>query len=314
MVLSNFSWAIVTAGALAAASLPSAAQAQSSCVTTAAQYAAAFNSCQPVSCVAPSLYGVIGGGTPADQTSVYPSTFYWGWVGGAESLQQYADWQVQACQGTLAESEVTHRILLWVGFGEGDITKGAPYTLSVMDLGSEPSLFVPAWEQWFLAFERAFGIVVPLDAQKNLTLNLGNAVTRDPTRQFAEITGCSAHSAAHCTDQPLSACSADYQNAANALISQSPIEGTGSTTDCANAFKTYIGTLGRSTNAAEVRAMLRYCQDVNPCNSGQGLGFNPAYPPGGGTLTQHFTGREYVLLNKSLQDLGAAFIALQPVQ
>jgi hypothetical protein len=297
--------------AVAAASFPWQAHAQSACVTTPADYAKAFSSCQPVPCVAPNLYGVIGGGTPAQQTSVYPSDFYWGWVDGAEGLQQYADWQLQSCQGTLPKSEVTHRILLWVGFGESDITKGAPYTLSVMDLGDDQTLLVPSFEAWFLAFERAFDLVIPLDAQKDLTLDLQNHAN-DPTKKFASITGCSAQSAAQCTDQPLAACSAPYTNAANILMSQSPIEGTGSTADCVNAFKTYASGLGRPVNAAETRALLRYCQDVNPCNSGLGLGFNPAYPPGGGTLREHFTGREYVLINKSLKKLGAALIGLPP--
>lgn len=49
---------------------------------------------------------------------------------------------------------------------------------------------------------------------------------------------------------------------------------------------------------------------MNPCNSGLGLGFNPAYPPGGGTLAKHFTGREYVLINASRKKLGAALIGL----
>ena len=155
---------------------------------------------------------MIGGGTPAQQTLVYPSDFYWGWVRGAESLKQYADWQLQSCQGTLPKSEVAHRILLWVGFGESDITKGAPHTLLVMDLGHDPSLLVPSFEAWFLAFERAFDLVIPLDAQKNLTLDLGN-YTHNPTSQFASITGCSAQSAAQCTDQPLAACSAAYRDA-----------------------------------------------------------------------------------------------------
>jgi hypothetical protein len=36
------------------------------------------------------------------------------------------------------------------------------------------------------------------------------------------------------------------------------------------------------------------------------------YPPGGGTLAEHFTGREYDLINKSLKTLGAALIGLPP--
>jgi hypothetical protein len=220
----------------AASSLPSYAQAQLACITTPADYAKAFNSCQPISCVAPNLYGVIGGGTPSQQTSVYPSDFYWGWVDGAEGLQQYADWALQSCQGTLPKSEVTHRILLWVGFGESDIAKGAPYTLSVMDLGDDQTLLVPSFEAWFLAFERAFDLVIPLDAQdgqKDLTLDLPNHAN-DPTKKFASITGCSAQSPPS-ADQPLAACSAPYRNAANILMNQSPIEGTGSTADCFTA-------------------------------------------------------------------------------
>jgi len=95
-------------------------------------------------------------------------------------------------------------------------------------------------------------------------------------------------------------------------MSQSPIERTGSTADCANAFKTYVSSLGRPVNAAETRALLRYCQDVNSCSSGLGLGFNPAYPPRDGTLVEHFSRREYVLINEPLRELGAALIALSP--
>jgi hypothetical protein len=36
------------------------------------------------------------------------------------------------------------------------------------------------------------------------------------------------------------------------------------------------------------------------------------YPPGGGTLAEHFTGREYDLISKSLKKLGAALIGLPP--
>src|SRR5262249_60011672 len=110
--------------------------------------------------------------------------------------------------------------------GESDSTKGAPYTLSIMDLGHNESLLVPSFEAWFLAFEKAFGLVIPLDTQKDLTLDLRNH-SNDPTKKFASITGCSAQSAAQCTDQPLAACSAPYRDAANILMNQSPIEETG---------------------------------------------------------------------------------------
>lgn len=285
------------------------------CIDTAAGFKQAFESCAPIPCVGTDLYGVIGQGTPAEQTSIYPPSFRWAWVSGTDNLQQYADWQAQACAGELPKSEVTHRILLYVGFGEQDIVKGSPYTLSVLDLGNEDSLFVPTPAAWFQAFQQTFGLQFPLATQKAMTLGLGDQSNRanvalDPTRNFAAVTGCSPEAAARCSDQPLSACSADYAAAASILQDHSPVTGTGSTAACVTAFKRYLLDLGRAGNAAEARAMLRYCEDVNPCNSGLGFGFNPAYPGPGGKTLEHFTGPEYVLRNQPLNSVGAARIRL----
>ena len=87
------------------------------CVRTPAEYAKAFENCEPISCLNANLYGVIGQGTPAQQTDVYPPTFHWAWMAGFESLLRYSDWRVQACQGKITNAEVTRRILLLVGFG-----------------------------------------------------------------------------------------------------------------------------------------------------------------------------------------------------
>ena len=282
------------------------------CITTPAQYKAAFDGCVPVACVAQNLYGVIGEGKIEQQNTIYPAGYYWAWVVGAESLKQYADWRRQVCRGELGSPEVTRRMLLFAGFGEKEIRAGVPYTLSVMDLGHDQTLFVPTWEQWFLAFEQAFHLVIPLEAQKALTLDLGHHTARDPTRRFAEISGCSQSSAAQCSDEPLSSCAADYLGVASALKSHSPIDGTGSTENCVDAFKIYLASIGRSADAAEARALLRYCQDANPCNSGLGLGFNPAYPKLGGVESAHFTGREFIVRNRALRDLGAVFVGLEP--
>jgi hypothetical protein len=264
-----------------------------------------------------NLYGVIGQGTPEEQTTVYPRDFYWAWVAGHENLRKYSEWQVQACRGQLPESEVTRRILLFVGFGADHIARNAPYTLSVMDLSRNRSLFVPTWEAWFQAFQTTFDLRVPLSTQKRLTLGLSDpdqtSVPLDPTLTFADITGCNPAAAAQCDDQPLSACRSDYSRAALALQTHSPIKGTGSTADCVYAFKKFLDRSHRQADVAETRAMLRYCQDVSPCNSGLGLGFNPSWGmPDGGVVT-HFTGREFVLVNQSLRSLGAASIRLAPV-
>lgn len=282
------------------------------CISTPVQYKAAYEGCNPVPCVSETLYGVIGQGKVEQRSTIYPTGFYWAWVTGADSLKQFAAWRSQACRGELGSQEVTRRMLLFVGFGEEEVRAQAQYTLSVMDLGHDQTLFVPTWEQWFLAFERVFHLVIPLETQKALTVDLGHHAARDPARRFADITGCSQNSAAECSDQPLSSCAADYLGAASALKDHSPIDGSGSTENCVDAFKTYFTSLGRPADAAEARALLRYCQDVNPCNSGLGLGFNPAYPTAGGVEIAHFTGREFVVRNRALRDLGAASVTLEP--
>jgi hypothetical protein len=99
--------ALTAAAAPGARAQPATADA---CVSTPAEYAKAFENCQPIPCTSANLYGVIGQGTPEQQTSVYPEAFYWAWVAGYESLQYYADWQVQAYEGQLPRSEVTRRI------------------------------------------------------------------------------------------------------------------------------------------------------------------------------------------------------------
>jgi hypothetical protein len=299
------------------------ASATSACIQNPTDYKTAFESCQPIDCVSSNLYGVIAQGTTP--VTVYPANFKWAWVSGYENLFTYSGWQAQACQGKIPESEVTHRILLYVGFGEPDIAKDTPYTLSVMDLSKDPSLFVPTWQAWFQAFQDTFDLQIPLATQKALTLGLGDQPFRipgfpfrpqvpiDPTRSFANITGCSKTAAARCDDQPLTACRADYETAAEALMGSSPIKGTGSTEMCVSAFKGYLAGEGNPADVAQTRAMLRYCQDVNPCNTGVGLGFNPAWGMAYGKILTHFTGREFVLLNQPLKDLGAASIGLTPI-
>jgi hypothetical protein len=308
--------------ALAASVAVPAARAQTAengpppaCVRTPAEYAKAFENCEPIQCLNANLYGVIGKGPPADQRDVYPPEYHWAWVAGFESLLKYSDWRVQACRRKITDTEVTRRILLFVGFGQSSITPRTPYTLSVMDLGTDSSLFVPTWEAWFQAFQSVFGVRIPLETQKLLTLGVTSPGQSsdliDPTRVFANITGCPASSVAQCDDPPLSACRPSYEATATVLMRHSPIVDKGSTAECAKEFRSYLA--GKSADVAEARALLRYCQDVNPCNTGRGLGFNPAWGSANGATLSHFTGREFVLHNQSLDSLGASRIGLAEV-
>jgi len=284
----------------------------STCVQTAQEYVRRFNLCVPVPCVNPNLYGSIYPGAPGTQPKVYPEGFTWGWVSGYENLQTYHDWRIQVCQRQLTDAQLTRNILLYVGFAESSFDPKSDYTLSVMDLGREASLFVPTWEAWFQAFQTLYGLEFPLSTQKGLTLDDKGD---DPTQKFAEISGCSASAARQCSDQPLSAChNISYFNAATRLKDFSPYLPTKTTDQCVAAFKSYLG--GRPPDAAEARAMLLYCEDVSPCNSGVGLGFNPAWPPAGpaadGNPMTHYTGREFALRNQTLVGLGAEQIRLPP--
>jgi hypothetical protein len=283
------------------------------CVQTAQEYVTRFNSCLPVPCVNSNLYGSIYPGAPGTQPNVYPEGFNWAWVSGHENLQTYHDWKIQVCQSKLTAAQLTRNILLYVGFPESSFDPKSDYTLSVMDLGREASLFVPTWEAWFQAFQMRYGLQFPLSTQKDLTLYDKGA---DPTEKFANISGCSASAARLCSDQPLSACrNVSYVNAATKLKDYSPYLPTKTTDQCVDAFKSYLG--GRPADAAEARAMLLYCEDVSPCNSGVGIGFNPAWTPvapgADGNPMTHYTGRELVLRNQSLVvGLGAEQIRLAP--
>jgi hypothetical protein len=282
------------------------------CVQTVQEYVKRFNLCLPVPCINPNLYGSIYSGAPGTQPKVYPEGFNWGWVSGYENLQTYHDWRIQVCQRKLSEAQLTRNILLYVGFPEDSFDPQSDYTLSVMDLGREASLFVPTWEAWFQAFQTRYGLQFPLSTQKGLALYDRDD---DPIRKFVNISGCSELAAKRCSDKPLSAChNINYFNAATKLKDYSPYLPTKTTDQCIDAFKSYLGD--RPPDTAEARAMLFYCEDVSPCNSGVGLGFNPAWPPVGpgadANPVSHYTGREFVLRNQSLDSLGAEQIRLSP--
>ena len=70
---------------------------------------------------------------------------------------------------------------------------------------------------------------------------------------------------------------------------------------------------GRPADAAQTRAMLYYCQDVNACNTGLGYGFNPTYPRQGGAAVTHYTGPEFVVRNRSLASAGAVLTPLPTI-
>ncbi len=288
------------------------------CIQTPSEYMTAFRNCLPITCVSPNLYATAMVGPPDAQPAIYPSGFHWAWTVGSESLQTFAGWRRPSCQNPSRGPALSNDILLYVGFSQGYIdsgVRGQELNLAVMDLSQDKSLFVPTPAGWFEAFQRDFGLQIPLDTQKSLTLGLGgsggpNYVPLDPNQTFVNITGCSLQGAVGCSDEPAAACSTNYRNMARTLAPFSPY-GDSTTEQCVNAFKQRLG--GRPADAAETRAMLYYCEDVNACNSGMGYGFNPTFPRAGGPAVTHFTGPEFVLLNQSRSSVGAVLTRLPTI-
>lgn len=292
--------------------------ATSRCIKTPAEYMTAFTYCMPITCVSPDLYATVMVGPPDAQPDIYPHGFQWAWTSGSENLKSYADWHRSACRNPARGPAVSNRILLYVGFSQETIdswVKGEELNLAVMDLSQDRSLFVPTTAAWFEAFERKYGLTIPLDTQTALTLGLGkqpgrSTMSLDPNRTFAEITGCSLKGAAKCTDEPVASCSRSYRNMARALAPLSPYGGS-TTKQCVDEFKQRLG--GRPADAAETRAMLYYCQDVNACNTGLGYGYNPRFPAAGGPPATHFTGPEFVLNNQPRSKVGAVLTRLPTI-
>ena len=287
-----------------------------SCIETPAEYMTAFTSCLPVTCVSPKLYGTAEVGALDGQSHIYPSGFQWAWTVGNESLLRFITWHRQVCVNPASGPSFSNDVLLYVGFSQAYIdsgVRGQPINLAVMDLSEDPTLFVPTPAAWFEAFGRAFGVQIPLEAQKAVTLGgewARSAMPLDANQMFANITGCSLQGARNCSDEPLTSCSRSYADMARTLAPYSPY-GSATTEQCVAAFKQRLG--GRPADAAQTRAMLYYCQDVNACNTGLGYGFNPAYPRVGGVAAGHYTGPEFVLRNRSLASAGAVLTPLPTI-
>lgn len=317
-VLAGALISLLGAGDLCAEVPVQATVTSSRCIKTPSEYMTAFTNCLPITCVSPDLYATVMVGPPDAQPDIYPHGFHWAWTSGSENLMTYADWHRSACRNPAKGPAVSNKILLYVGFSQDYIdswVKGEELNLAVMDLSRERSLFVPTPAAWFEAFQQKFDLAIPLATQKALTLGLGlqpnrSTVPLNPNQVFADITGCSLAGAAKCTDEPVAACSRSYRSMARVLAPLSPYGGS-TTGQCVEAFKQRLG--GRVADAAETRAMLYYCQDVNACNTGNGYGYNPRFPSAGGPPAAHFTGPEFVLLNQPRSKVGAVLTRLATI-
>lgn len=299
--------------------------------------------------VAKNLYGSItfldniNQATGSAPVYIYPSGFQFAWIAGSENLENYLFWRYR--YGETAGLSV--RINSYAGLPDSSVRGQDNIFLAVMDYSIEdtgiinPEIYIPTASFWFNKLRNLYDITVPLEIQKTFALNdpflamstADTSVPIDPIKNFMAMTGtklknpdgnkcdidnyqCPPISHRNINDQSCRA----WETVKNVLAEYNPYLITQTnqtnTASCAKAFNTYLN--GRNPTAPEYRAMINICQDVNPCNTFLGFGFNPSYTDDQKNIySVRFTGTEYIVPNINKQNMikanKATFIKLPSV-
>ena len=302
-------------------------------ITTVTDYQKAWNGlgtqCSEFK-VAKNLYGSIAFLTKDEAVAntpvyIYPKGFQFAWVAGSENLERYLLWRHKYGD----KPELSIQINRYAGLPDSLVIGRTDIYLTVIDysIGDtsviNPEIFVPTAAFWFNKFRNLYDITAPLEVQKTLAFNDPNfamstpytMVPIDPVKNYTAITGailkspdankcyisnyqCLSISHRTVNDQNCRA----WQTVKNGLSIYDPYDAGSTTAACAKAFNNYLN--GRIPTASEYRAMINICQDVNPCNTFQGFGYNPSYSePLNSNYSEHFTGTEFIVPNNDLQNM-----------
>merc|ERR1740120_459157 len=169
--------------------------------------------------------------------------------------------------------------------------------------------YVPTWGWWFSFLAEAGGFNdFSLTVQKEIILaysQMGYDGTSSVLDVFQQLTGCSAKTLRE--NGSLEGCSTSAMKVNDALT-EYYLQGT-------PCVKVFVDGQGPDTwsvsNSGDVRMMLLQCFDVNPFNTGVGLGWNSypnplvCKPPDQQTNDDHYTGKEYVITNPTLEFLSS---------
>jgi hypothetical protein len=259
---------------------------------TPAEYAAAFESgadCAVGSC----LYSVITQAESAP-THPYPDGFAKAWLSGYRTLAAFL--QLRREKGP--QCGLTGPVLNMVGFAPP--YSAAPYRLNVIDgcaLQRRGHVVgIPTVAEWVRELKDAYGIEIPMPVFRRLV---------EDGMDFESATGCSGRqdparacvSGASFPDEDTCSCSSEFVDAYRKLRDLSPYQRGQTTSECFGRFQAL------PSSVPALRAALWACQDVNPYNTFNGLGFD------GDELTLP----EFIVDNVSFAEMGADNVTAIPL-
>ena len=267
-------------------------------------------------CISPNLYVTsLQGGS-----KLYPEGFAYAWANSSTNAHRYLE--LNQKWGQSNDPSVMIKMITaiesYIGFPvappDGPYPQWGPYPggsslqVAVYTLPEAAPAQVPSFESWFKILETEFQVFIPLELGK-LMIEPYTTMSPDQTvvDLFTELTGCQEG-----TGQPAT-CDPDVREALAAAGSCKVAPGCSlHTKECFQNFdEGYLAPhLAQGTPFEELRgplrAILAYCQDANPYNTGLGLGFNTALnpfvpQPAPQSVSERYTGREFILNNLSLE-------------
>jgi len=266
----------------------------------------------------------------SEAVKLYPVTAQLAWIVSKFDLEQWMYMQYQ--YGVTHPQWVTASVGVIVGFGPPalngalDDVKLGVFQLpeSPCDAANEGIIpYVPSFAWWFsfLASQNIEEFDLPV--QKEIIQaysQMGHGGKTNVLDVFQQLTGCSAKLAEegtledNITNDDDTGCDSGPAQVFKALSGKRQ-SGTmlisGADEDKGGCVQAFLKGQGKKTwsvdNAGAVRMMLYMCFDVNPFNTGVGLGWN-SYPNPllcgvHQTNDERYTGKEYVILNGPLSNL-----------
>lgn len=263
-------------------------------------------------CVSPELFGSIHG---FGEDFLYDPTSQKAWIFSKVDLEMFLNLQWK--YGSTDAAKVSAATFVIVGFGPPNLNNALTgLGLGVFNLPQGPDALkngfnlvptVPVFAWWFYEMSTA-GYFIDYATQKQVVVAYSHVSWQNVLDVFSRLTQCSVASlkVANLTEAGWwSGCSRSSLAVYAAL--DLPLHGMG-TNGCVQAFWANANKKWSVKNAGDVRMMLWQCYDVNPFNTGIGLGWNSypnplvCKPPCWQTNYDHYTGEEYVIDNVKVQN------------
>ncbi len=260
-------------------------------IRTPEEFAKAFNNNRTASSVDPCLFATIAQTDGSLPTNPYPPGFSVAWASGYRSLEQYLKWNKEFRNN---RSAVVGLATQSVGWGPPPLYAGS-YYLFVYDACAlaKQGVYnsIPTVPYWVIRMKVDFGIDVPIETLRTLTVNYFN---------LTSYTGCNSLDCLYNVSPDFASlvscgCSTDFVKAWKHLSNFDPFSGTNTTKACYAALQAYVGTdIGRLTPAV-LRTALLWCEQAGGWNTGNGLSWYRQNGMG------FYSFPEFVIENKSFK-------------